>query len=99
MGKPTASHVAVPHAEYIGVQERTRGSETSQYPKEKKTIVIPSVVASERGRGQTNPRNWAGVAGPRKVPDSCSRTGMERPTIQGESPVGETGVWAGGYPK
>ena len=99
MGKPTAGNAAVPRAEYIGAEERTRGSETSQYPKEKKTIVIPSVVASERGRGQTDPRNWVGVAGPQKAPDSCSRTGMERPTIQGESPVGETGVRAGGYPK
>ena len=27
----------------------TRGTETSKYPEEKKTIVIPQVVASERG--------------------------------------------------
>ena len=31
----------------------TRGSETSQYPEEKKSIEIPSVVASEGGRAQT----------------------------------------------
>ena len=31
----------------------TRGTETSKYPEEKKTIVIPLVVASERGRAQT----------------------------------------------
>ena len=29
--------------------ERTRGSETSQYPQEKKSTEIPPVVASERG--------------------------------------------------
>ena len=33
---------------------RTRGTETSQYPEEKKTIVIPQVVASERGLAQTH---------------------------------------------
>ena len=31
----------------------TRGTETSKYPEEKKTIVIPLVVAIERGRAQT----------------------------------------------
>ena len=35
--------------EYIGRGEGTRGSETSQYPQEEKTTVIPLVVASERG--------------------------------------------------
>ena len=29
--------------------KRTRGSEPSQYPQEKKAIAIPSVAASERG--------------------------------------------------
>jgi hypothetical protein len=32
---------------------RTRGTETSKYPEEKKTKVIPQVVASERGVAQT----------------------------------------------
>ena len=31
----------------------TRGTETSKYPEEEKTIVIPQVVASERGTAQT----------------------------------------------
>ena len=31
----------------------TRGTETSKYPEEKKTIVIPRVVASEIGVAQT----------------------------------------------
>ena len=30
-------------------RRRTRGTETSNYPEEKKTIVIPLVVAIERG--------------------------------------------------
>ena len=37
-------------AEYIGLGKRTRGSETSQYPKEEKSREIPSVAASERGK-------------------------------------------------
>ena len=37
-------------AEYIGGSELTRGTETSKYPEEEKTTVIPLVVASERGR-------------------------------------------------
>ena len=33
-------------------EKKTRGTETSKYPEEKKTIVIPLVVASERGTAQ-----------------------------------------------
>jgi hypothetical protein len=45
MGKPTS--LLVPE------RERTKGSETSQYLQEKKSIEIPLVVASESGTGQT----------------------------------------------
>ena len=34
--------------------KQTRGTETSKYPVEKKTIVIPLVAASEAGEAQTN---------------------------------------------
>ena len=37
---------------FIG--EQTRRTETSKYPEEKKTIVIPLVVAIEQGIAQTN---------------------------------------------
>ena len=37
-------------AEHIGRVERTRGSETSQYPLEEKANAIPRVAASEKGR-------------------------------------------------
>ena len=53
MGKPTAGNAAVRRSEYIGTYEQTLGSETSQYQEEKKTNVIPGVVASETGTGQT----------------------------------------------
>ena len=41
----------------------TRGSETSKYPEEKKENSIPSVVASEEGRGQTGGLRTLGVEG------------------------------------
>ncbi len=41
MGKPSTSDVVLPAIEYIGGVEGTWGSETSQYPQEEKTIVIP----------------------------------------------------------
>ena len=53
MGKPGGSHVPSFLSEYIGEIKETWGSETSQYPQEEKTTVIPLVVASERGTGQT----------------------------------------------
>ena len=49
MGEPGGSDtVTAP----CGV-ERTRGTETSQYPQEEKITMIPQVVASERGVAQT----------------------------------------------
>jgi hypothetical protein len=53
MGQPRTSHVVRSPPEYIGWMRRTEGSEPSQYLEEEKTIVIPSVAASERGTAQT----------------------------------------------
>ena len=53
MGQPRQGHAWRSPAEYIGRMRRTEGSEPSQYLEEEKTIVIPSVAASERGRAQT----------------------------------------------
>ena len=45
---------ATQHVEDMLSERRpTRRTETSKYPEEKKTIVIPSVAASERGVAQT----------------------------------------------
>ena len=49
MGQPSASDCTTTQS--VG---QTRGTETSHYPEEKKTIVILLVVASERGIAQTN---------------------------------------------
>ena len=47
MGQPSTVRAVLPYG------ERTRGSETSQYPKEEKSKEIPKVAASEMGKGQT----------------------------------------------
>ena len=73
MGKPTAGNAAVRRAEFIGANERTEGSETSQYLEEKKANAIPRVVASESGAGQ-----W---------PVSEKQNGLESPATAGDSPV------------
>ena len=60
MGQPTDSDVGTTQS-----VEQTRGTETSHYPEEKKTKVIPLVVASERGEAQTRVVTAiSGVVGP-----------------------------------
>ena len=54
-------------------KEATRRTETSKYPEEKKSIEIPSVVASERGIGQRLIMN--------------NQNSLESLTIEGDSPV------------
>ncbi len=49
MGKPGQGNAWSLPDEHIGRVEGTRGTETSKYPEEKKTDVIPLVAASERG--------------------------------------------------
>ena len=44
---------AYPLDEYIVERRQTRGTETSQYPEEKKSTEIPVVVVSEPGVAQT----------------------------------------------
>ena len=63
MGEPGTRNGVSSITEYIGDERVTWRTETSKYPEEKKTIVIPSVAASERGGAQTDPR--VGVVGPR----------------------------------
>ncbi len=53
MGQPGIWKRCHPLAEHIGLGKQTRGTETSKYPEEEKTTVIPQVVASERGTAQT----------------------------------------------
>ena len=50
MGQPISGNTGILPPEKIGWVEQTKGSDTSQYLQEKKTKVIPSVAASERGK-------------------------------------------------
>ena len=73
--------------------EPTQGTETSKYLEEKKSIEIPRVAASEKGKAQTrvgrlNRGLWGRVGGESKH----SGTVLERTTIEGESPVCEMRV-------
>ena len=61
MRKLTSGNAEVSVHEYIVYRKGTRGTETSKYPEEKKTKVIPKVVASEIGEAQTEGGNTLGV--------------------------------------
>src|SRR5579875_1268521 len=84
MGKPSAGNAALSPAESIGRWRPSGGSETSQYPEERKSTETPRVVASERGSAQTRRVQAAtrcasgdvgrlvrAVAGPAEVTKSC----------------------------
>ena len=60
MGDPNGeTHAqAYPLDEYIVERRQTRGTETSQYPEEKKSTEIPLVVVSERGGAQPIHDSW-----------------------------------------
>src|SRR3712207_3510981 len=84
MGKPSAGNTALPPAEYIGREEASGGTETSQYPEERKSTETPRVVASERGSAQTRPveartRCRSGVVG-RSVQDVRVLAAVTKPS-------------------
>ena len=101
MGKPSRSHVRLPVSEYIAHEEGTRGTETSQYPEEEKTTVIPLVVVSERGSSLNRQRvkltgvalsgswdhQWRSVSLRRSYQSRRQQNGMESPATDGKSPV------------
>ena len=88
MGQPRRSNIRLPYTEQNRYTETTRGSETSQYPEEKKETSIPSVAASERGRAQTEDFGLRGCGTFNKL-GKISRSGLERPIKEGNNPVGE----------
>ena len=79
---------ATQHVEdMLSERRQTRGTETSKYPEEQKTIVIPLVAASERGKAQTSL-----VTARLGLQDHDIRCFMnwkllESSTIEGDSPV------------
>ena len=58
MGKPGWGHAQSSSTESIGAGKQTRGTETSQYPKEEKSTETPPVAASERGIAQTDGKQF-----------------------------------------
>ena len=70
------------------MSEGTRGTETSNYPEEKKEKSILKVVASEIGRAQTSYSNMWRVRTLFST-ELDSRTHLERWTEEGNSPVHE----------
>ena len=87
---PSEGNLGGLSAEFIGGRERTRGSETSQYPEEQKTTVIPLVAASERGKGQTRRSDTTGVVGPTMSHPARESNCLERQARDGDSPVSES---------
>ena len=81
-----------PNGETPPVEDRgpargeTRGTETSKYPEEEKTTVIPQVVASERGTAQT-PGHAQGGCRACRIVRNASGTCLESAAIAGDSPV------------
>ena len=75
---------------HIRKDERTRGTETSKYPQEKKITMIAQVVASERAGAQTV--DVSALAG---LQDCDMTEGREvepagKRAVEGESPVHES---------
>jgi hypothetical protein len=68
-------------------REPTRRTETSKYPQEKKIIMIPQVVASEKGRAQTGVACCPGVVG-LHLEVLIKLKFLESDIIEGENPVG-----------
>ena len=103
MGKPLSSNIDRSITEYIGYGRQTEGTETSKYLEEKKESSISLVAASERERAQTHlvpslqalPSEGRGIIEKglqnlHRVKNlMLSRSGLERPTAEGKSPVRE----------
>ena len=71
----------------VSVKEATRRTETSKYPEEKKTKVIPLVVASERGIAQTSFVTAKLGLQDHDIGCLMNQNTLERVTIEGDSPV------------
>jgi hypothetical protein len=74
------------------IRKPTRRTETSKYPEEKKIIMIPQVVASEKGRAQTCVACCTRVEG-LQLETLIKLKFLERDAIAGESPVSAN--WVG----
>ena len=90
-GNPSGVNARIAAHESIVRGGETWGTETSKYPQEKKTTVIPQVVVSERGAVQTVPEVTlgCGVADRRERAEPSRMKGWKAQTAEGKSPVCE----------
>ena len=79
---------ATQHVEdMLSERRRTRRTETSKYPEEKKTKVIPLVVASERGEAQTRFVTASLGLQDHDIECTMNQNPLERGAKDGDSPV------------
>ena len=71
----------------VSERKQTRRTETSKYPEEKKTKVIPLVVASERGLAQTNIVTAMLGLQDHDLDCAMNQNTLEKVTEEGDSPV------------
>ena len=71
----------------VSERKRTRRTETSKYPEEKKTKVIPKVAASEIGLAQTSIVTAMLGLQDHDIRVTMNQNALERATIEGDSPV------------
>ena len=71
----------------VPARGRTRRTETSKYPEEKKTKVIPIVAASELGLAQTSVVTAILGLQDHDIEYMMNQNTLERVTIEGDSPV------------
>ena len=70
MGKPVSGNSDTSITEYIGLEKRTRGSETSQYPQEEKESIDSQSSGERNGKSPNRmyvkacKRCTSGVVGP-----------------------------------
>ena len=69
-------------------REPTRGTETSQYPEERKSTETPRVAASESGRAQTVRCAWRGCGTATRQLE-VQRKRLGRRGVEGKTPVRE----------
>ena len=58
MGQPSRDYLLA-HGEFIAMERRTQGTETSKYLVEETSTETPLVVASERGSAQTGEKQFS----------------------------------------
>ena len=94
MGEPGGSNVPSSAREYIACSRPTRGSETSQYPKERKSNETSLVAASDRERAQTRRRFLRGLQDTQIGTGQVRGKKLESFARAGDSPVPENASWS-----